>query len=205
MLIEGVERFALSFDGSKLLYEADGGATATPTASSMPSPTVREEGGRRRAQSVRHAGRGRSSAGVEADVQRSLAPGARLLLRGLDERRGLAKRCATNTPQLLPYVADRYSLTYILGEMIGELSNSHTYVGGGDYPDCIPVSMWACWVRTSRSTRPAACTASRRSIPVRIGTRSLRSPLTEPGRQGEGRRLPDRGQRPLAAGPAESL
>ena len=37
--------------------------------------------------------------------------------------------------QLLPYVADRLSLTYVLGEMIGELSNSHTYVGGGDYPD----------------------------------------------------------------------
>jgi len=37
--------------------------------------------------------------------------------------------------QLLPYVADRYSLTYILGDLIGELSNSHTYVGGGDYPD----------------------------------------------------------------------
>ena len=36
---------------------------------------------------------------------------------------------------LLPYVADRYDLTYVLGEMIGELSNSHTYVGGGDYPD----------------------------------------------------------------------
>jgi tricorn protease len=40
--------------------------------------------------------------------------------------------------QLLPYVADRFSLTYILGELIGELSNSHTYVGGGDYPD-VPV------------------------------------------------------------------
>ena len=43
--------------------------------------------------------------------------------------------------QLLPYVADRYSLTYILGDLIGELSNSHTYVGGGDYPDLRPVNM----------------------------------------------------------------
>ena len=31
---------------------------------------------------------------------------------------------------LLPSVASRYDLTYILGEMIGELSNSHTYVNG---------------------------------------------------------------------------
>jgi len=36
---------------------------------------------------------------------------------------------------LIPYVADRYDLNYVIGEMIGELSNSHTYVGGGDYPD----------------------------------------------------------------------
>ena len=43
--------------------------------------------------------------------------------------------------QLLPYVSDRYSLTYVMGEMIGELSNSHTYVGGGDYPDLHPVNV----------------------------------------------------------------
>ena len=43
--------------------------------------------------------------------------------------------------QLLPYVADRYDLTYVLGEFIGELSNSHTYVGGGDYPDLHPVNI----------------------------------------------------------------
>ena len=31
---------------------------------------------------------------------------------------------------LLPYIASRYDLTYILGELVGELSNSHTYVNG---------------------------------------------------------------------------
>ena len=36
---------------------------------------------------------------------------------------------------LVPYVAHRADLNYILGEMIGELSTSHTYVGGGDYPN----------------------------------------------------------------------
>lgn len=34
--------------------------------------------------------------------------------------------------QLLPHCAHRSDLTYILGEMIGELCCSHTYVGGGD-------------------------------------------------------------------------
>ncbi len=36
--------------------------------------------------------------------------------------------------QLVPYVAHRADLNYILGELIAELSTSHAYVGGGDYP-----------------------------------------------------------------------
>ena len=34
--------------------------------------------------------------------------------------------------QLLPYVGDRSDLNYIIGEMIAELSTSHTYVSGGE-------------------------------------------------------------------------
>ncbi len=34
--------------------------------------------------------------------------------------------------ELLPLMASRSDLNYIIGEMIGELQNSHTYVGGGD-------------------------------------------------------------------------
>jgi tricorn protease len=36
---------------------------------------------------------------------------------------------------LLPWVAHRSDLNYIIGEMISELSTSHTYVGGGDMPE----------------------------------------------------------------------
>lgn len=35
---------------------------------------------------------------------------------------------------LVQYVNHRADLTYIIGEMIGELTTGHTYVGGGDYP-----------------------------------------------------------------------
>jgi len=35
---------------------------------------------------------------------------------------------------LLKYVNHRIDLTYIIGEMIGELNIGHAYVGGGDYP-----------------------------------------------------------------------
>ena len=41
---------------------------------------------------------------------------------------------------LLPYAATRYDLVLLLGDMIGELSNSHTYVGGGDSPDLSAVN-----------------------------------------------------------------
>jgi len=36
---------------------------------------------------------------------------------------------------LLPWVAHRSDLNYILGEMVAELNTSHTYVSGGDMPD----------------------------------------------------------------------
>jgi len=37
--------------------------------------------------------------------------------------------------QLVPYVAHRADLNYILGELIGELATSHTYVSGGELPN----------------------------------------------------------------------
>ncbi|MCL5268857.1 MAG: S41 family peptidase [Bacteroidetes bacterium] len=36
---------------------------------------------------------------------------------------------------MLPYVNNRYDLTGLISNMIGELQNSHTYVGGGYYPE----------------------------------------------------------------------
>ena len=39
-----------------------------------------------------------------------------------------------NYEPLVPFVRHRADLTYIIGEMIGELSAGHTYVGGGDMP-----------------------------------------------------------------------
>lgn len=44
---------------------------------------------------------------------------------------------------LLQYVGHRSDLDYILGEMIAELSNSHTYIAGGDYdvPPRAPVAL----------------------------------------------------------------
>lgn len=45
--------------------------------------------------------------------------------------KGMLKRWGS----LIPYISHRFDLNYILGEMVGELACSHTYVGGGDYPE----------------------------------------------------------------------
>ncbi len=37
--------------------------------------------------------------------------------------------------QLVPFIGHRADLNYLLGEMIGELSTSHAYVSGGDFPE----------------------------------------------------------------------
>jgi tricorn protease len=42
---------------------------------------------------------------------------------------------------LLPWVAHRSDLNYLIGELIAELSTSHTYVGGGDQPKKIRVTV----------------------------------------------------------------
>jgi tricorn protease len=43
--------------------------------------------------------------------------------------------------QLLPHVAHRWDLNYLLGELIGELCCSHTYVGGGKMPQIEPIDI----------------------------------------------------------------
>jgi tricorn protease len=81
---------------------------------------------------------------------------------------------------LLPYVADRYDLTYVLGEMIGELSNSHTYVGGGDYPNLKPVNVGVL----GADFEADAAQGLYRIKKIYTGENwdaALRSPLTEPG------------------------
>ncbi len=42
---------------------------------------------------------------------------------------------------LLPYVAHRSDLNYIIGELISELSTSHTYVAGGDTPEILRIGV----------------------------------------------------------------
>ncbi|HEX4051349.1 MAG TPA: S41 family peptidase [Steroidobacteraceae bacterium] len=83
--------------------------------------------------------------------------------------------------RLLPLVGSRNDLNYLIGQVIGELSNSHTYVGGGDRAMTEPrVGSAYLGVDYDSDTR------TRRTLLAHIypgdNTRpEYRSPLTEPG------------------------
>ncbi len=82
---------------------------------------------------------------------------------------------------LLPYVAHRSDLNYVLGEMVAELNVGHAYIEGGDFeiparPEGRPAGRA---LRARRRRRGA--TGSPRSSRATTRRRSYRSPLTEVG------------------------
>jgi tricorn protease len=79
---------------------------------------------------------------------------------------------------LLPWVAHRSDLNYIIGEMISELSTSHTYVGGGDQPQSqhIGVGMLGADFESD-----GAYYRITKIYPGENWVEATRSPLTEPG------------------------
>jgi tricorn protease len=179
-LIENVERFALSFDGSKLLYEGDGprGAHAYGIIDAKPAGAPKKVGDG-----------ALSLNGMRAEIdppqewkemfnevwRQERDYFFEASMNGVDWQKMHDKYV-----QLLPYVSDRYSLTYILGDMIGELSNSHTYVGGGEYPDLHPVNVGLLGVdyefdQASGAYRIKKIYSGQNWDP------EMRSPLTEPG------------------------
>lgn len=184
-LIENVSRFALSFDGSKLLYQAEGGGRG-PGAGAPTYGIIDAKPG----EVPKKVGDGALAlSGMRAEVdppqewkqifnevwrqERDFFYAA--AMNGVDWQKMHDKYA-----QLLPYVADRYSLTYILGDMIGELSNSHTYVGGGDYPDLHPLNVGL--LGADFAVDPAnGMYRFQKIYPGQNWDPELRSPLTEPG------------------------
>ncbi len=178
VLIDGVQRFALSFDSTKLLYEAEGGRDGH-TYGIIDA----------KADSPKKVGDGALNlSGMRVQVDPT-AEWKQMFNEVWRQERDYFYEAAMNGvdwekvrdkyAQLLPSVADRYTLTYIMGEMIGELSNSHTYVGGGDYPDLHPVNVGLLGVDFE-----ADKSGMYRFKKIYAGenwNQGTRSPLTEPG------------------------
>ncbi len=81
---------------------------------------------------------------------------------------------------LVPHVAHRYDLTFVIGEMFGELCNSHTYVGGGEMPELNKVNYGYLGVDFDLD-RPSGCYRIRKIYPGENWRDGYRSPLTMPG------------------------
>ncbi|HEY6185515.1 MAG TPA: PDZ domain-containing protein [Terriglobales bacterium] len=174
VLIENVDRFVLSFDGSKLLYEAPDHSYGIIDA---------------KPDNQKKVGDGKLNlSGMRAEVdppqewknmfeevwrqERDFFYEASM--NGVDWQKEHDKYA-----QLLPYVADRYSLTYIMGELIGELSNSHTYVGGGDYPEIPSVKVGLLGADFEADAN--GMYRLKKIYPGENWDGKTRSPLTEPG------------------------
>ena len=88
------------------------------------------------------------------------------------------KKLGARYEALLPWVAHRSDLNYLIGEMISELSTSHTYVGGGDQPERphVSVGMLAAYFEPDGGYFRIA-----KIYPGENWNEATRSPLTEPG------------------------
>ncbi|MFZ0819988.1 MAG: PDZ domain-containing protein [Candidatus Acidiferrales bacterium] len=139
VLVGGADTFALSFDHKKMLYSAPGGPSHTyGIVDTTPA-------------SEHKAGEGAISlSGLRMEVD-PRAEWKQMFSEVYRQERDYFFEASMNGVDwekvrdryaiLLPYVASRYDLVLLLGDMIGELSNSHTYTGGGDMPDLSPVNV----------------------------------------------------------------
>ena len=81
---------------------------------------------------------------------------------------------------LVQCINHRDDLTYIIGEMIGELSIGHSYVGGGDkpHPDRIKLGLLGAELKKDPAS---GFYIIKKILPGQNWDKSLRSPLTEVG------------------------
>ena len=81
---------------------------------------------------------------------------------------------------LLPFVNHRNDVTYLMGELIGELNIGHAYVGGGERPETPRIKLGLLGAEFSRD--PATKTYRvDRILPGENWNKRTRSPLTEVG------------------------
>jgi tricorn protease len=186
VLVTGANNFALSFDGKKLLYSGHGGSGEGGT-STYGIVDAKTPEGTAPAHKVGDGALNLSHLEMEVDPR---AEWKEMFYEVWRQERDYFFEKSMNGvdwaaerdkyAQLLPYVGDRYDLTYVLGEMIGELSNSHTYVGGGDRPDLHPVNVGLLGAEFEAD--PAhGLYRFKKIYPGENWDPELRSPLTEPG------------------------
>jgi tricorn protease len=179
-VIEGIEHWWLSFDGSKLLYETKGGPEGNHYGIIDAKP----------GDAPKKAGEGALNlSGVRAEIDPP-AEWKQIFNEVWRQERDYFFEASMNGVNweavrdkyapLVPYAANRYDLTYIMGEVIGELSNSHTYVGGGDQPELHPINVGLLGVDYELDAA-SGMYRFKKIYPGENWDAQTRSPLTEPG------------------------
>lgn len=79
---------------------------------------------------------------------------------------------------MLPYVANKHDLNYIIGEMVGELSVGHAYIGGGDLPTINKIYTGLLGAELSKDTQSGYFKIDK-ILEGANWSRDLRSPLQE--------------------------
>jgi tricorn protease len=188
VLLNGATAFVLSFDGSKVLYAG----TGSDADDDDPGPRNRTFGiiDAKPSGTAHHVGEGALNLG---SLQMRVDPRAewqQMFNEAWRQERDYFFEASMNGVNwdkereryapLLPDVANRFDLNYLIGEMVGELSNSHTYVGGGDYPDLHPVNLGLLGVDFELDAASGRY-QFKKIYPGENWDAGLRSPLTEPG------------------------
>jgi tricorn protease len=173
-LIEGIDRWTISFDGTKILYQAK--ETYGIIDAKQDTPKKPGEGAL-------------NLGGLRAEIDPP-AEWKQIFNEVWRQERDYFFEASMNGVNweavrdkyapLVPYAANRYDLTYIMGEVIGELSNSHTYVGGGDQPDLHPVNVGLLGVDFEIDSA-SGLYRFKRIYAGENWNPQTRSPLTEPG------------------------
>jgi len=81
---------------------------------------------------------------------------------------------------LLPFVNHRNDLTYLIGELIGELNNGHAYVAGGERPETPRIKLGLLGAELSRDSASKAYRIDK-ILPGENWDKENRSPLTAIG------------------------
>lgn len=81
---------------------------------------------------------------------------------------------------LVPFVNHRNDLTYLVGELIGELNNGHAYVAGGERPETPRIKLGLLGAQLSRDAASKAYRIDK-ILPGENWNKHARSPLTAPG------------------------
>ncbi|HTX38687.1 MAG TPA: PDZ domain-containing protein [Bryobacteraceae bacterium] len=193
VLVSGTDHFALSFDGKKVLYAArKNPLNAEEESGESFGPVPRTFGivDASLPKTPHHAGDGALNL---SSMQEELNPRAewRQIFNEVwrQERDYFFEPAMDGVnweevrekyAPLVDHAGNRYDLTYILSQLVGELGSSHTYVGGGDTPSRKPVNAGLLGVDLEADPAHGLYRIAR-IYPGENWDSGRRSPLTEPG------------------------